>query len=87
MKSRNGNYAEEIFFHEKPCVVWEEEFAKYHLFGSLDKSVYTGRDGRYVFHNDVLAFIGRVAEKHYDFFPYKSGWVRFPVLNTGRLRH
>lgn len=76
IKSRAGNYAEEIIFHAKPCVVWEEEYAKYHLFGSLDKSVYTGRDGRYVFHNEVLAFLGRVAGKHYDFFPYKSGWVR-----------
>ena len=77
MKSRNNNYAEEIIFHSKPCVVWEEEFAEYHLCNSLDKSVYTGRDGRYVFQGDVLAFLGKVAEKHYDFFPYKSGWVRF----------
>ncbi len=75
-KSVHGNYAETVRFGGKECVAWEEEYAKYHLRSALEKSVYTDRDGRYVYHDEVLAFLGKVAGKHYDFFPYHSGWTR-----------
>lgn len=77
LKSLRGNYAETIQFNEKGCVVWEEEYAKYNLRDSLDKAVYTRADGIYVYHDEVLAFIAKIAEKHYSNFPYPSGWVRF----------
>lgn len=75
-ESVHGNYAETVLLGGKECVAWEEEYAKYHLRGTLEKSVYTDRDGRYVYHDEVLAFLGKVAQMHYDFFPCKSGWVR-----------
>lgn len=77
LKSLRGNYSETIQFNEKCCVVWEEEYAKYNLRDSLDKTVYTRADGMYVYHDEVLAFIAKIAEKHFSNFPYPSGWVRF----------
>lgn len=77
MKSLNNNYAENVLLHSKKCIAWEEEYAKYHLRNTIDKSVYIDTDGSYVYHDDILAFLGKIAQKHYDFFPYKSGWVRF----------
>lgn len=85
LKSINGNYSENIIFNSKSCIVWEEEYAKYHLYSALDKSVYTDKTGRYVYHNDVLAFIGKAAQKHYDFFPYKSGFVRFEPFGDNEV--
>ena len=81
-KSVNGAYAENAVFHSKWCVIWEEEYAKYYFRSSLNKSVYTDKDGGYVYYNDVLAFLGKIAWKHYDFFPYKSGWVRFEPFGS-----
>lgn len=82
MKSRNGSYAEYVMFHSKSCVVYEEEYAKYHLRSTLKQSAYIDESGKYVYHNDVLAFLGKIAQKHYDFFPYKSGWVRFEPFGS-----
>lgn len=82
-KSVHGRYAETVLFGGKECVAWEEEYADYHLRSTLDKSVYTDGDGRYVYHQEVLAFIGKVAGEHYDFFPYKSGWVRLEPFGVG----
>ncbi len=82
MKSRNNNYAETALFHSKRCIIWEEEYAKYNLRNKLDKSVYIDADGKYVYYNDILSFLGKVAQKHYDFISYKSGWVRFEPFGT-----
>ena len=85
MKSTKNKYAETTTFNEKQCVVWEEEYAKYHLRNTLDKSVYMDKDDKYVYRNDVFAFLGKVAQKHYDFFPYKSGWARFEPFGTNEV--
>lgn len=82
LKSLNGNYAERIVFQDKQCVVWEEEFAQYHFRESLAESVYLGKDGRYVYCDEVFRFLGRVAQKHYSNFPYKSGFVRFEPFSS-----
>lgn len=82
LKSLNGNYAERIVFREKQCVVWEEEFAQYHFRESLGESVYLGKDGKYVYCDEVFQFLGRVAQKHYSNFPYKSGFVRFEPFSS-----
>lgn len=81
-RSLNGKYAERRLYRGKQCVIWEEEFAKYCLWENLDKSVYMGADGKYVYHDEVLAFVGRVAEKHLKNFPGKSGWVRFEPMGS-----
>lgn len=81
-KSRRGQYAETVLFQEKLCVVWEEEYAAYNLRGTLDEAVYTAPDGKYVYADEVLEFVGKVAQKHYDMFPYKSGWVRLEPFGT-----
>lgn len=83
MKSKNGSYAETVMFRSKSCVVYEEEYAKYHLRSTLDQSVYTDKTGKFVYHYDVLAFLGKTAQMHYDFFPYKSGWVRLEPFGSG----
>lgn len=75
-KSRQGRYAETVSFQDKLCVVWEEEYAAYHLRETLEKAVYTAPNNRYVYTDEVLEFVGKVAQQHYDMFPYKSGWVR-----------
>lgn len=75
-KSRRGRYAETALFQDTLCVVWEEEYAAYHLLSTLDQAVYTAPDGQYTYTKEVLEFVGKVAQKHYDMFPYKSGWVR-----------
>lgn len=77
LQSVNGRFAEQALFHGKECVIWEEEHAKYHLRDSLDRNAYTDDSGKYTYYEDVLAFLGKVAQKHYDFFPYSSGWARF----------
>ncbi len=77
LRSLQGNYSEHVLFHDKDCVVWEEEYAKYNLRDSLDQAVYTGENGIYVYHDEVLAFIAKIAEKHFSNFSYPSGWVRF----------
>lgn len=74
--SRKGNYAEQITFKGKQCVVWEDEFAKYNFQDDLDKSVYIGADNRPVYYNEVIEFIGRTAQKHFKGFPGKSGYAR-----------
>lgn len=76
MLSRNGNYAERVTFMGKQCVIWEEEFAKYNFQDDLDKSVYMGADNRPVYFNEVIEFIGRIAQKHFSGFPGKSGYAR-----------
>ena len=77
LPSMYGRFAEKVVFRSKPCIVWEEEFAAFPLRETLDQSVYTGADGRYVYHDEVFAFLGKVAEKRFSFFPYPSGWARF----------
>lgn len=51
--ARMGNYAEQAVFQDKRCIVWEEEFARYHLRESLAENVYLGKDGKYVYHDEV----------------------------------
>lgn len=81
LPSLRGNLAEEAVFQGKRCVVWEEEYAKFHLRETLDKSVYTRPDGRYVYHDEVLAFLGRVGALHLT-CPFPSGWVRFAPFGS-----
>lgn len=45
-KSINNHYTEQIMFHDKNCIAWEEEFAKYHFMNDLDKSIYTNPDNK-----------------------------------------
>ncbi len=75
-KTLDGCYSKSVVFKGEQCVVWEEEFVKYKLCDMLDKRVYTNKDGRYVFHNEVMEFMGRVAQKHFTNYPFPSGWVR-----------
>lgn len=82
IKSLNGNYCEQIVFNDKKCIIWEEEYAQYNLRETLDKSVYTDTEGRYVYHDEVFEFLGKVAEKHFSNFPYKSGWVRLDGMSS-----
>lgn len=77
LKSISGNYCELVMFGDKECLVWEEEYAKYNLHSTLDKSVYIGPDEQYVYYDEVLEFVAKVGEKHLSNFPCKSGWLRF----------
>lgn len=77
LKGLNGCYAQKAVFCGKECIVWEEEYAKYPHRDSLDKCLYMDESGNYAYYEEVLAFLGKVARKHYDFFPYASGWARF----------
>lgn len=77
LKSLHGNEAEEISFNGMSCIVWEEEYARYCLRETLSQDVYTGSDGKYIFHDEVLEFIGKIGQKHFSSFPYPSGWARF----------
>jgi len=81
-KSLAGNYSESAVFRGRQCVVWEEEYAKYCLRETLDKSVYMGKDGRYVYHDEVLEFLGRTAQMHFHKYSLKSGWVRFEPFDS-----
>lgn len=82
LKSLKGNYAEQAVFQDKRCIVWEEEFARYHLRESLAENVYLGKDGKYVYHDEVIRFLGETAQKHYTNFPYPSGFVRFEPFSS-----
>lgn len=82
LKSRNNLYAEQIIFHEKHCIVWEEEFAKYHFMKDLDKNVYMDSNHRYVFHDEKLECIARIGQKHITGFPGNSGWARFEPFSS-----
>lgn len=82
LKSLKGNYAEQTVFQDKCCIVWEEEFARYHLCESLAENVYLGKDGKYVYHDEVIRFLGETAQKHYANFPYPSGFVRFEPFSS-----
>lgn len=81
--SKNENYAECATFKGKKCIVWEEEFAKYNFICDLDKSAYTDKNNRYTYHDELLAFFGKVGEKHFKGFPGKSGWVRLEPFGRG----
>ena len=74
--SRNGNYAEKAEFRGKRCIIWEEEFARYFFPEDLDERVYQDGDGRYLYWDEVIAFMGRIGQLHLSGFPGKSGWVR-----------
>ena len=76
LRSLDGNFAETISFRKKQCVVWEEEFANYQLFNAGSKNKYISKDGKYIFHDEVFEFVGKVAQRHFDHFPFPSGWVR-----------
>ena len=81
LKSLNGRDSEELLFNGRQCVVWEEEYARYCLYETLEKAVYTRPDGKYVYHDEVFEFIGKVGQKHLSDFPYPSGWARFVPLS------
>ncbi|HIS70163.1 MAG TPA: hypothetical protein IAA58_12460 [Candidatus Gallacutalibacter stercoravium] len=85
LKSLTGHFSERITFQNKQCVVWEEEFCPYHLQNSLDERLYRNADGSYSYQNDVFAFVGKVAQKHFDNFPYPSGWVRFEPYGSDEI--
>ena len=36
----------------------------------------------YVYHDEVLEFLGRIGEKHFSNFPYPSGWVRLEPFGS-----
>jgi len=76
-ESLNGKCVERVTYEGMNCVVWEEEFAKYNLHDSMDKSVHTAADGKHVYHDEVLGFLAKIGQMHYDFFTYPSAWVRF----------
>ena len=82
-KSKNNHYTEQLIFHDKNCIAWEEEFAKYHFMKDLDKSIYTGPDNKYVFHDEILTCIARIGQQHFTGFPGKSGWARFESFDPG----
>ena len=82
-KSIYGNYAETVLFQERFCVVWEEEYSQFRICTSFDKAAYVGEDGKYTYHDEVLAFIAKVGEKHFNHFQYPSGYVRLAPFGEG----
>lgn len=81
LQSLQGNYADNVMFNDKNCVVWEEEFTEHHLQDTLDKSVYTAPDGKFVYHDEVIEFVAKVGQKHFTNFPYNSGWTRLEPVS------
>lgn len=73
----SGEYAYRASFRGRSCVIWEEEYAPYPLRDELDPQIYQGADGRFTYHDEIFAFLGKVAQQHFSFFPYPSGWSRF----------
>lgn len=84
LKSIRGFYAEDVLFSERVCVVWEEEYAKYPAKDTLDATAYTRENGQYLYQEEVLDFVAKVAQKHFSFFPYCSGWARFEPFEAGK---
>lgn len=76
-ESLNGKCVERVTYEGINCVVWEEKFEKFNLHDNMDKSVHTAADGKHVYHDEVLGFLAKVGQMHYDFFTYPSAWVRF----------
>lgn len=81
-KSVNGNYCEETEYNGKPCIIWEEEFAKYPTYDTLDESAYKLPNGKYVYYYEVLEFLGKVASLKLNFFPYGSGYTRLKPFSS-----
>lgn len=69
----NGNVAAELTIDGKPCVVYAEEFSAVKTAEQWGKDVYRPYD-RYVFHDDVFRFLGKVGSAHLTTADFPSGY-------------
>ena len=76
IESLSGRLAEMVIWEGRPCVAWEEEFAEGKPADAPDACLVREADGKYAYHDQALAFLAKVGQRHLNNFPWKSGWVR-----------
>lgn len=72
IKNRNGHYAEEIEYSSQKCVVFAEEFSVYKTAEQYAEKDYKP-GGRYVYHDDIIRFIGTIGLKRLQTADFPSG--------------
>lgn len=77
-----GNVAAELTIDGKPCVVYAEEFSAMKTAEQWGKAVYRPYD-RYVFHDDVFRFLGKVGSKHLTTADFPSGYCILEEFSPG----
>lgn len=72
IKSRNGRYAEEVYFKDRYMTVYAEEYSNYRSADQFDKCEII-EDGAYKFRDSVFETIGTVGQMHLKTADFPSG--------------
>ncbi len=72
LPTRSGAVTTELEYQGRPCVVFAEEHSAQKTAEQWGKAVYRPRD-RYVFHDEVLHFLGKVGSAHLTTADFPSG--------------